>query len=155
MSEFKPINTQEELDAVIGDRLKRERATVEKQYEGFLSPEDAAKQYEGWLSPKETAKKYEGWLSPEEAAKKDAKIKGYETSSVKMRIAHEQGIPFELIDRLQGEDEKAIRRDAETLSAFLARSTPEAPLGSTEEPALSSKDAAFKSMAASLTNKGE
>ena len=33
MSEFTPITTQEELDAVIGERLKRERDTVTKRYE--------------------------------------------------------------------------------------------------------------------------
>ena len=35
MSEFKPINTQEEFDIAIKDRISRER----KKFEGYLSPE--------------------------------------------------------------------------------------------------------------------
>ena len=46
MSEFKAIETQEEFDKVIGERLKREQETVRKEYEGFLSPEDVQKKYE-------------------------------------------------------------------------------------------------------------
>ena len=32
---FKPIETQEQLDEVLKDRLKRERDTVKKDYEGW------------------------------------------------------------------------------------------------------------------------
>ena len=98
MSEFKVIETQEQLDAVIADRIKRAQETTRKGFEGFLSPEDAEKKYAGYLSPEAEKKKYAGYLSPEEAAKKDAKIKGYETNSVKMRIANELGIPFDMAE---------------------------------------------------------
>lgn len=149
MSEFKIIETQEQLDAVIGERLKRERETVKKQYEGYLSPDDVTKKYEGFLSPDDVTKKYEKYLSPEEAAAKDAKIKGYETSSVKMKIAHEVGIPFELAERLTGEDEAAIRKDAEAISKFM-KSTHQAPPLFDTEPSGNNKEAAknaaFKKM---------
>lgn len=149
MSEFKIIETQEQLDAVIGERLKRERETVKKQYEGYLSPDDVTKKYEGFLSPDDVTKKYEKYLSPEEAAAKDAKIKGYETSSVKMKIAHEVGIPFELAERLTGEDEAAIRKDAETMSKFM-KSIHQAPPLFEPEPSGNNKEAAknaaFKKM---------
>lgn len=156
MSEFTKIETQEQLDAIISDRIKRERATITKQYEGYLSPEDAAKKYEGYLSPEAAAKKYEGYLSPEDAAKKDATIKGYETKSVKMRIAHETGIPFELAERLSGEDEAAIRKDAETISKFMSNPQNHAdPLANNEPAARGKDDAAYRKMAAALTSKGE
>lgn len=155
MAEFKPITTQEEFDAAISERLKRERSTLAKQYEGFLSPQDAAKQYAGFLSPQDVNEKYKEYLSPEEKAKLDAKIKAYETAFVKTRIAHEEGIPFELVERLSGDDEDSIRRDAQTLAGFLAqKTTPGAPLGSTEPQGIGGKDAAYKNMAAALT-KGE
>ena len=41
--EFKPIETQEELDKIITTRLKRERETTEKRFEGWISPEDHQK----------------------------------------------------------------------------------------------------------------
>lgn len=157
MGEFKTIETQDQLDAIINDRIKQERATITKQYEGYLSPEAAAKKYEGYLSPEAAAKKYEGYLSPEDAAKKDAAIKGYETASVKMRVANEMGIPFELAERLSGEDETAIRKDAETISKFLSNNPQNYadPLANTEPAVHGKDDAAYRKMAAALTSKGE
>lgn len=38
-----------------------------------------------------------------------------------MRIAHENGIPFELADKLSGSDEEAIKKDAETMAKFLKK----------------------------------
>ena len=40
---FKPIETQEELNNIIKDRLKRERESTEKRFEGYISPEEHAK----------------------------------------------------------------------------------------------------------------
>ncbi len=119
MSDFTVIETQEQFDAAIGERLKRERETTEKKFEGYLSPEDAQKKYSGYISAEDVEKKYQGYLSPEDVAKKDAQIKKYETDSVKARIAHEAGIPFELVGRLNGETEEDIRKDAENLSKFI------------------------------------
>ena len=150
MAEFKVINTQEEFDAAIASRLNREQEKIKKQYEGYMSPEEAEKKYSGYLSPEQAAEKYKNWLSPDKAAEKDAKIKGYETNSVKMRIAHETGIPFELVGRLSGDDEAAIRKDAETLAGFLKSTKPTPPLADPEGGAVS-KDAAYKNLAASLT----
>lgn len=132
MSEFKIIETQEQFDAAIGERLKRERDTVRKEYEGFLSPNDAAKKYAGYLSPEDEKKKYQGYISPEEAAKKDAKIKGYESSSVKTRIAHEAGLPYEMAARLSGETEDDIRKDAESLVQLIGKQQPVQPFGNPE-----------------------
>lgn len=143
MSDFKEIKTQEEFNAAIGERLKREREAVKKEFEGYLSPEDAAKKYAGYLSPEDETKKYAGYLSPEEAAKKDAKIKGYETNSVKMRIAHEAGLSYEAAEFLRGEDEESIKKSAESLKGLVGASNI-APLASTEGIPGDAKDAALK-----------
>lgn len=81
------------------------------------------------------------------------KVGGFEKSSMKTRIAHEMGLPYELANRLSGDDEKAIRADAESLSGIVKKQTPTPPLKSTETKPADNKDAAFKSL---LTNlKGE
>ena len=151
MGDFKVIETQEQLDAVIGERLRKAKDSVRKEYEGYLSPDDA-KKYEGYLSPEEVKKKYEGYLSPEEAAKKDAKIKGYETDSVKTRIAHEVGLSYDAVSFLKGEDEESIRKSAETLKNLVG-ATNISPLASTETDAGKVNDAAFKNVLKGL--KGE
>lgn len=132
MADFTKIETQEQFDAAVAERLKSETENVRKQFEGYLSPEDAAKKYAGYLSPADEKKKYEGYLSPEEVAKKDATIKGYEKSAIKSRIAHETGLPFEMAARLSGETEEEIRKDAENLSKLIGRPSQVPPLASTE-----------------------
>lgn len=153
MAEFKAITTQEEFDAAIGERLKREQATVRKEYEGYLSPEEVAKRYAGYLSPDDEKAKYKGYLSPEEAAKKDAKIKGYETDSVKTRIALEKGLPYELASRLSGETEEDIRKDAEGLSRLIGQQKQDPPPLKSSETEKGNNDAAYKAMLSGL--KGE
>lgn len=119
MSEFKIIETQEQFDAAIGDRLKREGEKVRKEFEGFLSPEAVSKKYEGWMSPEQEKEKYKNHLSPEDAAKKDAIIKKHETNSAKMRIAHEMGLPYDAVGFIQGEDEEGIKKSAEALKGLV------------------------------------
>lgn len=152
MSDFKAIETQEQLDTIISDRLKRERETIRKEYEGYLSPEAAANKYAGYLSPEEEKEKYKGYLSPEEAARKDAKLKGYETDSVKTRIAHEMGLSYGAAAFLKGDDEETIKKSAEALKALVGNAVT-APLASTEPPAGSSGDAALRNTLRNL--KGE
>lgn len=152
MGDFKPIETQEQLDAVIGDRLKREGETIRKEYEEFLSPEDVAKKYAGYLSPEDEKAKYKGYLSPEEVAKKDALIKGYETDSAKTRIAHEAGLSYDAVGFLKGDNEEEIRKSAESLKSLVG-STNVAPLASTESAVGDAKDVAYRNMLKGL--KGE
>ena len=80
------------------------------------------------------------------------RIKGYETSSLKMRIAHENGIPFELADKLSGSDEEAIKKDAETMAKFLKKKDVP-PLAGGDPQKIDNKKTAMKNMLANL--KGE
>lgn len=50
-----------------------------------------------------------------------SKVKTYEAKELKLRIAHEHQIPFELAERLSGDTEEDIKADAEKLSSFVAR----------------------------------
>ena len=118
MADFKTIETQEELDAIIEKRLAREREASNKSYEGFISPEDhkralaeAAKSFDDYK------KAHEGDLKTIEDL--NAKIKDYETDSLKNRIAHEVGLGYEWIGRIGGDDETTIRADAEKLKALV------------------------------------
>lgn len=144
MSEFKVIETQEQLEEVLKDRLKRERETVKKDYEGYLSPTDIAEKYKDYLSPEDAAAKYKDHLSPEDAEKLRKQIKGYETDSVKTRIAHEAGLSYEAVNFLKGEDEESIRKSAEALKGLVG-SNSLAPLASTEQGTEKAKEAALKS----------
>ena len=115
---FKPIETQEELDNIIKDRLKRERETTQKRYEGWVSPEDHQK------AITDANKAFDDYKKAHESdeqtiADLTAKNKKYETASLKSRIAHEVGLSYEWIDRINGEDEKSIREDAESIKKLV------------------------------------
>lgn len=124
---FTPINTQEEFDAAIGERLKRERETLEKKFEGYTSPDDLAKlkgAYDTKVSDlnkslEDAKTKIAG--HDKTVAELNAKIRGYETDSAKTRIALEEGLSFEFAQRLTGEDEEAIRKDAKAFAAVLKK----------------------------------
>lgn len=79
------------------------------------------------------------------------KVSTYELSSLKARIAHEVGLPYDLANRLTGADEKELRSDAESLSKLIP-SKPSAPPLKSTEPA-TGKDDPYKSLLSGL--KGE
>lgn len=160
-NEFKAIETQEDFDAAIKARLDRNTKTVtdevKKSYEGYLSPDEAKKlteQVEALTAQTEGLRRQ---LTEKDTSIADltAKNKAYETASVKARIAHEKGLPFELAERLSGESEEDIAADADKLSQFVSAGKASAPLYT---PAgnigMSAKgaDAAVMSLLDSLTN---
>jgi hypothetical protein len=148
MAEFKTIETQEELDGIIRERLARNTESVEKRFEGYTSPEDLVKKTESLTGQINTLKSQ---LAEKDTAVADltAKNKAYETASVKTRIAREYGLPYELADRLSGESEADIKKDAEVFSKFIGKSHT-APLGSTEKGGSDSKTAAYKNLLSGL-----
>lgn len=152
-----PITTSEQLDSIVSERtnsivqtrLEREA----KKYASYTSPEDLKAMQEkydkqigdlnGALSAaNEKAAKYDA-----DIAERDAKIKSYETASVKTRIAQEMGLPYELHSRLNGETEEEIKKDAEALAKYFKASSP-APMASAEPKVkeTDSKTAAYKEM---------
>lgn len=148
MPEFKPIETQEALDAIIKERLERQKKTVTAE---------VAKQYEGWASPDEVKKHTDqvaaltAKLSESETAIADltAKNSAYEIASVKTKVAHEVGLPYELAQRLSGSTEEEIRKDADALARFAAPHQA-TPSFSGETPVGASTDAAYRALAHDL-----
>ena len=153
-NEFKAIETQEDFDAAIKARLDRNTKTVtdevKKSYEGYISPDEVKKLTEQvdtltkQLTEKDTS-----------IADLTAKNKAYETASVKARICHEKGLPFELADRLSGETEEDIAADAEKLAQFVSAGKPPAPLYNSQGNAgtgVSGNDAAIMRMLDNMTD---
>lgn len=135
MAEFTVIETQEQLDKIIGDRIKRAEAAAEKKFADY---EDLKKQNENYAKQlaelTEQIKQQTETINTHDAtvAELNAKIHQYETSSVKTKVALEYGIPYQMSSRLAGDDEEAIRADAETMVKLFENSSHVAPLGSSE-----------------------
>lgn len=151
--EFKAITTQEELDTIIKDRLKRDREAQAKRYEGYISPEDHNKAIE------EINKAFNDFKAThagdeQTIADLTAKNKEYELASLKNRVAHEVGLSYEWISRITGDDEDSIRSDAESLKELVGTKPP-LPMKSTETDPVDSKNASFRTLLNGLNLKGD
>lgn len=156
MSEFKTIETQEELDAIIKDRLARNTKTVTaevaKQYEGYISPDDAAK---GKKALEDEIEKLKGKIKDKDTSIADltAKNAAYETTRLKEKIAREAGIPAEMADRISGTNEDEYKADAAMLAKLIALQKPPAPMFNGEKGGTASDtDAALLSVLNGLSN---
>lgn len=154
MSDFKIIETQEELDAIIKSRLSRER-------EKYADYEDLKKQLADFEA-KETA--YQNTINDLKAreielASQVESLNGDLTKTklqtAKQRIAIEYGLPLDLADRLQGDDEDGLKADAERFASHFVPKQPTPPLKSNEPVISDSKDLTMKKFVQQLTNKGE
>lgn len=104
--EFTPIKTQAEFDAAVKSTVEAAVAEAVKKYEGWLSPDAAA----ALTKERDDSKAAADALSTEN--------KSYKLSAMKMKAANEKGIPFELAEKLSGETEDEINKDADTFAKY-------------------------------------
>ena len=135
MAEFTPIETQEQLDKIIGERIARAKQSAAEKYADYDDIKAKNAEYVAQISQLQAQLQTNAdTLSGNEASIADltAKVKKYETDSVKTAVALEMGLPYQMAGRLNGEDEKAIRADAEAMVKLINAQVQPAPIGSTE-----------------------
>lgn len=118
----KPITTQEELDAVIGERLKRERETTAKKYEGWLDPKglQALKDTHAAELQKLQDAAAESQKTIEAKDKEIQAGLAYKTELEKTQIALAVGLPVKYASRLVGANADEWKADAETMAKDFA-----------------------------------
>lgn len=124
--EFTPINTQEEFDSRVRE-MYGDVGNLQQQLNTVTGERDT---------------------QAATIADLQAKVKSYETSDLKRRIAREKNIPPEMAERLSGETEQDIKADADTMAGILRAVKGPAPLYNPEAPA---PDANTVSMQGMLT----
>lgn len=100
--------------------------------DGILAEHD--KQFEGWKSPEQVQQE----LDTLKTAHKAELLKMYREKAVLLA-----GIPPELAERLAGETEEEILKDAEKLSAFTKANSQRTPSFSAENGEMSGVEKAF------------
>lgn len=160
MADFKVIETQEDFDKAIQKRLEQKDRELAEKYKDYLAPEDVAKltsEHEKAVQEIQTK-----LTQAEEKAKENdqtvealtARAAQAESALLKSKVAHENGVPIELADRLVGSTEEELKADAEKVASFLTPKTG-APLRTTEpagayvrtgNPDIDSKQAAAAAM---------
>lgn len=154
--DFTKIETQEALDAIIKERLNRAEEKWKKQYETYTSADDVAKikaKYEKQINDLNAsyAEKDKAYADFDKTkADLETKIATYETNSVKMRVAHETGLPYEMVDRLKGTSEEEIKKDAESLVALIGNQNKVPPLANHDITKSDTTMEAYKKMAKCL-----
>ena len=79
----------------------------------------------------------------------------YKTNDMKLRIALENNIPYELANKLSGDDEESLRQDAQTLANYIAKPETVAPLKDVEPPVVDSETESYKNILNNLKLEGE
>ena len=117
--------TQEEVNKLVGQARLEGKDAGRKEFDGWISPDELAKQTAGLNEQLTGLNDQLKTLSDEKAnlqtqlTEKDGQIAKYEIDSVKTRVAREFGLSYEAIGFLQGEDEAAIKKSAESLKSLV------------------------------------
>ena len=165
MSEFKTIETQEQFDEMIKDRIIRAKEAARKEL-----TEEYADKYSDYDSLKEQLEEKNNKINElgnqltdyqtkesgvnNQLTELKNKLKQYENDSVKTRIAQEYGIDSQLANRITGDDEAAMREDAKRLKEIIGDTRwRKAPQKDNESASGSDKQIAIKNMLKNM--KGE
>lgn len=117
MSEFKPINTQEEFDIAIKDRISRER----KKFEGYLSPE----QVEELKKASSNSEELEALKNTNASLK--GRIKDFERKELISKVLNDNGLPTSASEFLKGETEEELNNSAVSLKSLFPKEKEEEP----------------------------
>ena len=149
MSEFKPITTQEEFDAAIKGRLSREK---EKYGDYDRLKSRVAELEEENVDLKSTIEATNQSKADADKQLEDMQkqIAGYETASLRTRVALQHGLPYDLADRLQGTDEESFKADAERLVGYIKKSQPVAPIRDSEPVLEKTENTLYKNLVQGL-----
>ena len=124
--EFKIIETQEDFDRAIQKRLAQKDKEQAERYKDYLSPDDVTSlksEYDKKIQDlnealKQANEKIAG--NDQVVSELTDRAKTAESDLLKSRIAHESGVPFELANRLVGNNAEELKADAEKFASFLS-----------------------------------
>ena len=154
---FKAIETQEEFDRIISERLSRQKESFEKQLADYDQLKTAKADLENQVGTLQST------IEQSKAGQEDytkqisdltSKVAGYETANLRTRIALQNGLPYDLADRLVGDDEESIKADAERLSSFVTKQHL-APLKDVEPNIQKDENSAYRKLVEGLKAEGE
>lgn len=150
MTEFKAIETQEQLNAIIKARLDREKekyADYDQLAEKIKNLETENSNLKQTITEKETSAS----TTASRISELEKDVTTWKQKSLKQQIAMKNGLPFDLADRLQGDSEESLNEDAERLASLVNVKKYTQPLAD-KEPSFESKgtDAAWRDVVKNL-----
>ena len=152
MAEFKVIETQEGFDKAIQERLARK----DKELSEFKEKASASEaEYKKRLDEAaNTIKSLNEKIAGHDQIVSDltARATTAEGSLMKIKVAHNNGVPMELANRLVGSTEEELAEDAKSFAAYMApaQAPPLRSNAPADSKANNSLDAAYATMLASI-----
>ena len=130
---FEAITTKEQFDALVNPMLEKARKEAVKPFADY----DAVKGQVATLT--------------KDLAARDSSIASLKANEQGYRIAHEEGLPYELAARITGKDETEMREDAQALVKLIGQKPEAPPLRNNEpEPSKNPTQAALKTLLSNL-----
>ena len=155
MAEFKVIETQEELDKIIKARIERAEKAVREQFSDYEQvKESASKADEKIKELTAELEKKQVTIDGNKAIvdELNAKIAAQELSSMKVSVALEKGLPYQMAERLTGANREEITSDADAMVKLIGNTKKAPPLGSSEPNGASKSDPTATAYKSLLTN---
>jgi predicted nuclease with TOPRIM domain len=151
MTEFKVIETQEQLDTIIKSRLEREKskyADYEELAEKVKNLETENANLKQTITDKEASES----TSLTRISELEKDVTTWKNKSLKQQIAMKNGLPFDLADRLQGDSEESLNEDAERLASLVNVKNYTQPLADKEPAFVETKgvDSAWRDVVKNL-----
>jgi hypothetical protein len=110
--------TQEELERILAERLKREREKYKDYDELKKAAEELKKIKESQMSEQEKLQMRLAEIEREKL-ERERELAELRISMTKQKVLTEMGLPLSLADRIFGETDEEIRQDAEELKKLL------------------------------------
>lgn len=155
MSEFKVIESQEELDKILKDRLERAEKKAKEEMQGLI---DSLKSENAGLKEENTnyQKQLDGVKEKDVTISTlEGEIESYKKAELRRKVAIENSIPYTLADRIVGDDEESMTEDAKRLAEFVGKKEYVPPLKNYEDKTPDSTQGAYKTLLSDLKTKGE
>ena len=145
--EFQAITSQEQLDNVIGERLRRQKEQFEEKIKEYEALKEENSKLQTELEQKNQfieENKKETSMRTEDYENLEKELSSLKLQQLKQKIAINNGIPLDLANRLSGEDEETLLEDAKTLSGFINSNPTPQPLKSVEDTNVNDEDMAYR-----------
>ena len=147
--EFQAITSQEQLDNVIGERLRRQKEQFEEKLKEYESLKEEHSKLQTELEQKNQfieENKKETSMRTEDYENLEKELSSLKLQQLKQKIAINNGIPLDLANRLSGDNEETLLEDAKTLSQFINSNPTPQPLKSVEDTNVNDEDMAYRQL---------
>ncbi len=152
---FEAITTQEDFEARLKERLEQKERSVRSQLEceSKAEVEKLKKLNEEYKEKLNVANAQINELTGKVKEQNDYEetINNFKLRELKTKAALAQGLPYSLVDRIQGEDEESIENDVKTLAEyFTANHASKIPPLKDNEPEKTGEDSAYMALVKDL-----